>query len=70
MLARLHLTFHAFFESVQGGGPPLLPELLGLIRELREPRLVCPRLPPSMQRLAQGAEAPAAGSQAPAAGGA
>jgi hypothetical protein len=69
VLARVHLTFHAFFESVQGGGPPLLPELSGLIRELRERRLVCPRLPPSMQRLVRGAPAPAVGSPAPAARG-
>jgi hypothetical protein len=27
VLARIHLTFHAFFESVQGGGPVLLPDI-------------------------------------------
>jgi hypothetical protein len=27
VLAQIHLTFHAFFESVQGGGPTLLPDL-------------------------------------------
>jgi hypothetical protein len=27
VLARIHLTFHAFFESVQGGGPALLLDL-------------------------------------------
>jgi hypothetical protein len=55
LLARVHLTFYAFFESVQGGGPALLPDLSTLIRELRERRLVCPRLPPAMQRLLGGA---------------
>jgi hypothetical protein len=51
VLARIHLTFHAFFESLQGSGPVLLPDLSTLIRELRERRLVCPCLPPSMQGL-------------------
>jgi hypothetical protein len=51
VLARIHLTFYAFFESIQAGGPALLPDLSSLIRELRERRLVCPRLPPAMQRL-------------------
>jgi hypothetical protein len=46
---RLHLTFQAFFESVQGGGP-LLPDLASLIRKLQERRLACPHLPPTMQR--------------------
>jgi hypothetical protein len=54
VLARIHLTFYAFFESVQGGGPALLPDLSTLIRELRERRLICPRLPPSMQGLIAG----------------
>jgi hypothetical protein len=54
VLARIHLTFHAFFESVQGGGPALLPDLASIIRELRERRLACPRLPPAMQRLLGG----------------
>jgi hypothetical protein len=63
---RLHLIFHAFFESVQGGGPALLPDLAGLIRKLRERRLACPHLPPVMQQLLGGAEAPAApGSSTP-----
>jgi hypothetical protein len=67
MLSRLHLTFHAFFESVQGGGPALLPDLSSLVRELRERRLVCPRLSPAMQRLLGGvptASTPAGGSGA------
>jgi hypothetical protein len=58
VLARIHLMFHAFFESVQGGGPALLPDLSSLIRELRERRLVCPRLPPAMQRLLGAGAAP------------
>jgi hypothetical protein len=52
VLARIHLTFHAFFESVlQGGGPALLPDLSTIVRELRKRCLVCPRLPPAMHRL-------------------
>jgi hypothetical protein len=31
VLAGIHLTFHAFFESVQSGGPALLPDLSSLI---------------------------------------
>jgi hypothetical protein len=65
VLVRLHSTFHAFFESVQGGSPALLPDLASLIRELRERRLTCPHLPPAMQRLLGGAEAPAPGSSTP-----
>jgi hypothetical protein len=64
VLARIHLTFHAFFESVQGGGPVLLPDLSTLIRELCERRLVCPRLPPSMQGLLGGAASPGAAGHA------
>jgi hypothetical protein len=49
VLSRIHLTFHAFFESVQTGGSVLLPDLSSVIRQLRERRLSCPRLPPAMQ---------------------
>lgn len=31
VLARIYLTFHAFFESVQDGRPGLLPNLSSLI---------------------------------------
>jgi hypothetical protein len=31
MIARVHLTFHAFFESVQGGGLALLLDLVSFI---------------------------------------
>jgi hypothetical protein len=58
VLARIHLTFHAFFESVQGGGPALLPDLSTIVWELRERRSVCPGLPPAMHRLLGLASAP------------
>jgi hypothetical protein len=64
VLARIHMTFHAFFESMQGGGPVLLPDHSTLIRELRECRLVCPCLPPSMQGLLGGAASPGAAGHA------
>jgi hypothetical protein len=35
-----------------------LPDLSTIVRELRERRLVCPRLPPEMQRILGGAPAP------------
>jgi hypothetical protein len=60
MLTRIHLTFHAFFESVQGGGPALLPDLSSIVRELRERLLVCPLLSPAMQQLLKPAATPIA----------
>jgi hypothetical protein len=57
VLARIHLTFHAFFESVQGGGRPFA-DLSTIVRELRQRRLVCPWLPPAMHRLLGLASAP------------
>lgn len=54
VLARIHLTFNAFFESVQGGGPVLLPDLSTLIQKLHEQHLICLCLPPAMQGLLGG----------------
>jgi hypothetical protein len=66
VLTRILLTFHTFFKSVQSGGPALLPDLSSIIRELQERRLVCPRLPPAMQKLLAGAS-PGAAPNAPSA---
>jgi hypothetical protein len=54
VLACLHLTFHAFFESIQSGGAALMPELATVVRELQERRLVCLHLPLAMQQLRGG----------------
>jgi hypothetical protein len=51
VLTRVHLTFHSLFESVQGPGPAIRPDLASIMRELREHRLACPTLPPAMQAL-------------------